>query len=303
MPPILSQLADRRLLVVTGKGGVGKSAIAAALAVLLSEQGQRVLLLEVDPRENAHQMLGLPPSGGELTPAGERLWLQNLKPREALDRIIRERVKIGMLADRVLASPIYHHLSEGMPGLRQLALLEHARRWSADGEGDLVVLDAPATGHGVSLLEAPRLITEVIEQGPIGEMAADLARLVMEPAACGVIVVTLAEEMPVQESLELAASLRQRLGRGPELLVVNGLYPPTSGRGAKSAAKSAVKAAAGPLGALWLQRRAINDRELARLAAEWDGPRLDLPLLQLARGPALAAELARTLELRDEAAS
>ena len=91
-------MIDKQLLLVTGKGGVGKSAMAAALAVLLAERGRRVLLLEVDPRENAHQMLGLPPSGGEINPAGERLWLQNLKPREALDRIIRERVKIGMLA-------------------------------------------------------------------------------------------------------------------------------------------------------------------------------------------------------------
>lgn len=292
----LDHLAQCRLLVVTGKGGVGKSALAAALALHCGRLGRKVLLLEVDPRENAHQMLGLPPSGGEIVAAGDGVWLQNMKPRQALDQIVREQMRLGVLARRILASPIYQQLCEGMPGLRQLAPIDHARRLTADGEGernrddhfDLVILDAPATGHGLSLLDAPRLVAEVITEGPIGTLAAELARMVGDPDQCGVVVVTLAEEMPVQESVELAGALESRLGREPDLLIVNQLYPavePSEGSEPRP----------GTASFLWHQRRAINEQQLARLAREWSGPRVELPLLPVERGPKLARQLADLL--------
>ncbi len=301
---VLRDLAQRRLLVVTGKGGVGKSAFAAALALHCGYLGRKVLLLEVDPRENAHQMLGLPPSSGEIAAAGDRVWLQNLKPRQVLDQIVRERVHLGVIARRVLASPIYQQICEGMPGLRQLALIDHARRLtdggSREGEFDLVVLDAPATGHGLSLLDAPRLVSEVITEGPIGALAAELAELVGDADSCGLVVVTLAEEMPVQETLELAVAVEERLGRAPDLLVVNSLYPPLDPKvnraGAGAIAGGDDDCADGCAArSLWHRRRAINDRELARLDGAWSGPRIELPLLPLGRGPELARRLATLL--------
>ena len=104
-----TRLADRELLVVTGKGGVGKSAVAAALARLLSSRPRthRALVLEVDPRENLHQLLGVQPSGGDLVDAGGGLSLQNLKPTDVLDRIVIERLKLEAVARRVLDSPVY----------------------------------------------------------------------------------------------------------------------------------------------------------------------------------------------------
>ena len=302
----LRALVDRRLVVVTGKGGVGKSAVAAALALFCAGQGKRVLLLEVDARENACQMFGIPPSAGELIEAAHGVWLQNLKPRDVLDRIVRERVRLGVLAKKVLASPIYHQLTEGMPGLRQLALIDHARELTASDSKeerfDLVILDAPATGHGISLLDSPRLISEVISDGPIGEMAQELAALVAEPEQCAVVVVALAEEMPVQETLELAAKLEARLGRGPELLAINGLYPEVTasaaGGGKKVLSKrsSTGTAAGDAMRALWHRRREINERELERLERAWKGPHIELPLLPIERGPELARRLAAVLE-------
>jgi anion-transporting ArsA/GET3 family ATPase len=294
----LSALSRRRLVVVTGKGGVGKTVVAAALGRLFAGRGRRVLLLEVDPRENAHLMLGLPPSGGEIVAAGEGLWLQNLKPRQALDDLIRERVRVGVVARRVLASPIYHQLTEGMPGLREVAVVHHALSLArgAGGEGpgrrgadpgfDLVVLDAPATGHGVSLLAAPQLVAAVITSGPVGRLAAELAAFVADPERCGIAVVTLAEEMPVDEAVELRAMLGERVGRRPELLVVNALYPPVGPEAADG--DDAV--------GLWRRRRRVNERELARLDHRWPGPRLELPLLPIDRGPELVAALAAALE-------
>lgn len=306
---LLSHLARFELLVVTGKGGVGKTAVAASLGRLLAEAGRRVLVLEVDPRENVHQMLAVAPSGGAIVPAGPRLWVQNLKPGQVLDDIVRERLKLEMLSRRVLASPIYEQFAAGAPGLKELAILGHALRLLRRGgppdapDLDLVVLDAPATGHGVRLLAAPRLVSDVIRDGPFGALAGELAAFVADPARCGIVVVTLAEEMPVEEALDLRQALADQLRRRPELLVVNGLFPPllpADEAAAELGDETPVAAAAGAAGgaelaALWRHRRRLNDRELARLAAWWEGPRVELPQLPIERGPRLTEALARRL--------
>jgi Mrp family chromosome partitioning ATPase len=303
---LLGRLGSLQLLVVTGKGGVGKTAVAASLGSLLAEAGRRVLVLEVDPRENVHQMLGVSPSGGDVVRAGPRLWVQNLKPGQVLDEIVRERLKLEMLSRRVLASPIYEQFSAGAPGLKELAVLGHALRLlrrvgpPEAPELDLVVLDAPATGHGVRLLAAPLLVAEVIRNGPFGALAGELAGFVADPERCGIVVVTHAEEMPVEEALDLRQALASGLARSPELLVVNGLFPPL---GAELARPEAVDVPGDTLRppeeaallTLWRHRRELNERELARLAEWWEGPRLELPQLALERGPRLTAALRQLL--------
>lgn len=288
MNPI-ERIFRRQLVVVTGKGGVGKTVVAATLGKLLAAAGRRTLVVEVDPRENVHQMLGVPPSGGAIVQAEPRLWVQNLKPRQVVDEVVRERLKLELLVRRILNSPVYHHFAAGAPGLKELAILGHALRLlrglSGPGVPDLdtVVLDAPATGHGVSLLAAPRLVSEVITSGPFSTLASELADFVADAQKCGVVVVTQAEEMPVEEALELRQALRERVQRDPELLVVNGLYPP------------APPSADGEdeLLSLWRRRRELNERELARLRQSWPGPRVELPQLAMDRGPALLATLGR----------
>jgi anion-transporting ArsA/GET3 family ATPase len=285
----LTPLLSRELLVVTGKGGVGKTALAATLGRALAEAGRRTLVVEVDPRENVHQMLGVPPSGGEILPVGERLWVQNLKPRQVLDEVVREQVRIDFLVERVLKSSGYEQFAAAAPGLKELAILGHAFRLQQGVERrapelDVVVLDAPATGHGVALLTAPRLVSEVIHQGPFGRMAGELATWMADPGRCGVVVVTQAEEMPVEEALDLIDTLAERFGRSPELLIVNGLYPPFEGRFAGMMGTS-------PALDLWRRRRELNDRELAHLKSRWRGPTAQVPQLPLDRGPALIEAL------------
>jgi anion-transporting ArsA/GET3 family ATPase len=295
-PDLRARLASLQLVVVTGKGGVGKTAIAAVLGRVLTEgrAPRRVLVLEVDPRENLHQMLGLPPSGGDLADAGGGLHLQNLKPRDVLDRVVVERLKLEALSRRVLASPVYQQFAEGAPGLKEVAVLGHALRLVrgidpvARAEPfDLVVLDAPATGHGVSLLAAPGLLAEVIQHGPFGHMGGELAEWVADAERTGVVVVTTPEEMPVQEALELKAALDERLHRGVDLLVINGVYPPLPEAAAGDGDDPALE--------LWSRRRRLQEREMARLSRQWDGPRMALPKLPLDRGPELVAALAECL--------
>jgi anion-transporting ArsA/GET3 family ATPase len=310
-PPALSALIDslasRQLLVVTGKGGVGKTTVAVALGAALAGAGRRTLVLEVDPRENAHRMLGVPPSGGEIAPVRPRLFLQNLRPRAVLDQLVREQVRIGPVVRRILSSEVYRHFAEGAPGFKELAILGHALRLlrglervesprarrgrdasAATPDVDVVVLDAPATGHGLSLLLAPRLTAATVGQGPFGRMAGELATMIDDPARTGVVIAAAAEEIPMHEALESLARLRGELGREAQAVVINGLFPPVPEGEAIDD---------DPAGRLWRDRRAVQERELARLAAAWQGPHVDLPLLALDSGPplveALAARLAR----------
>ena len=287
-PGLLDRLAGCRLVAVTGKGGVGKTTIAATLARLLSARGRKVLLVEVDPRENLHYFLDVPPSGGAAIKVDTRLWLENVQPVRVLEDLVRQKVAVAALARKIVGTEVFRHFAEGAPGMKEMAVLGHAMQ-VVDGDAkprvDVVVLDAPATGHGMSLLWAPLLVTEVLGKGPLGRLAGDVADMIRDPARTAFVIGTTAEEMPVQEALELIAGLKERMGRPPELLVVNGLYPPypvQAGRG-PSGAKAAL--------ALWRQRREVNERELERLRTGWRGPRVDLPLLALERGPALVAAL------------
>jgi anion-transporting ArsA/GET3 family ATPase len=288
---LIENLSRRQLLVVTGKGGVGKTVVSAVLGRALAALGRRTLVVEVDPRENLHQMMGTPPSGGSILRAEERLWVQNLKPRQVLDQVVRDQLKLELLVRRVIDSPVYQHFAAGAPGLKEMAILGHAWRL-LNGRGepgmpdiDTVVIDAPATGHGVTLLAAPALVADVITNGPFAYMSGELATLIADPERCGIVVVTQAEEMPVEEALELRAALVQRIGREPEALVVNGLYPPLPpARGVDGENE---------LVSLWRRRRELNERELARLIERWKGPRVELPQLPLDRGPALLAALGR----------
>ncbi len=283
----LERLAQRQLVVVTGKGGVGKTTLAAVLGRLLSERGRRVLLLEVDPRESLHQALGTEPSGGAIVPAGPGLWTQNLQPGAVIEELVRDKVPIAFLARRITASPAFQHFVDGAPGLKETALLGHAYRVLHSGHGievDMVIIDAPATGHGASMLAAPGLLAQAAEGGQLGEMAAELAAFLADPSRCGIVLATLAEELPVQETIELLGLLHTKLGLRPDWLLANGLYPPLP-----------VRPEAGPGMDLWRARRRLNEAELIRLAQSWDGPLAELPLLALAQGPALVTALGEAL--------
>jgi anion-transporting ArsA/GET3 family ATPase len=289
-PSLREDVLGRQLVVVTGKGGVGKSTLSGTLGKLLLVERHRVLLLEVDPRESLHQMLGVAPSGGGIVKVEPGLYLQNLPARRVMDGIVRERLRIEALVRKVLDSPVYRHFADGAPGLKELAVLVHAWRLASGASGrraprvDTVVLDAPASGHGVSLLAAPSLAGEVIHSGPFARMAHDLTELITDRTRSAIVAVTTAEEMPVQEVVELAEMLRGGVGRTPEGVLVNGLYPPCPPAHHNAEGLE-----------LWCRRREANEHELDRLRRHYEGPVYELPLLPLDRGPALLAALGRAL--------
>lgn len=286
---VFERLTRLQLIILTGKGGVGKSTLSAVLGRLLADAGRRVLLLEVDPRENLHQLLDVPPSDGAIVRVSPKLWIQHLAPRAILDDLVREKLKVGMVVKKVLESPTHQHFTEAAPGLKEAAVFGRALRLLS-GHGprgaprpDVVVLDAPASGHGLSWLTAAQLVSDVISSGPIGRMAQEVATFVEDLERCGFVVVTTGEEMPVQETLELLATMDARLGRTAELIIANALYPPCRHRESESGDDLLLD--------LWAHRRAINEAEVGRLRESWDGPIVELPLLPLDPGPALVGRL------------
>jgi Mrp family chromosome partitioning ATPase len=289
-------LAGAQLIVVTGKGGVGKTTVAAALARLLAARDRRVVLLELDAREPLHRLLDVPPSAGEPVAAGAGLSLLHLRPQAVMETLVRDRLKIGPLARVVTESPVFRHFVDGAPGMKELAVLGHSLRivrHEVRPHADLVIVDAPATGHGAQLLAAPGLVTEALGAGPLGRLAGQVADFAGDPRRTAVVVTALAEEMPVQEAIELIAMLRERLGRTPDLVAVNALYPPFPTTALSGAGSREPGATAGV--ELWRQRRAMNERELARLAERWRGPLVQIPLVPLPPGPALVARIAQSL--------
>jgi hypothetical protein len=140
------------------------------------------------------------------------------------------------------------------------------------------------------MLCAPQLVADVVDDGPFARMGGELAEFIADPDQCAILLTTLAEEMPVQEALELIASLDERMSRRPQAVIVNSLYPAAAGTDLDAVADR------DPLVALWLERRRVNDRELRRLSAAWDGPRVELPMLAIDRGPQLVGAIEERLE-------
>jgi len=254
------------LVIVTGKGGVGKTLVSCALARARADAGLRVLLLELDARESLHRFLDCAPSGGRIVSVTPTLDVQNIRPREVVDSLIEERVRPAWIARRVLASAIYEQFVQGAPGLREVAALGYALR-ATRGAYDLVVLDAPATGHGVALLEAPRLLSQAIEAGPVAQLAREAAAMVEDPSACALWAVVTPEGMAIRETLELDEALTVGLGRHLDLLLLNGLLPPHRETGSEPAWLAA-----------WYRRAEAQATHEAHLAAAWSGPLVRLPL-------------------------
>jgi len=281
-------LADLELVIVTGKGGVGKTTVAAALAWQIARH-RRVTLLEVDPRESAHHLFAVPPSGGEPVQAGERLELLHARPRRVVDELVQDKLKVAPLVRRLQASPIYDHFVDGAPGLKELALLRYihdlVRGPKRKRRADCVVLDSPATGHALALLSAPGLAADAIASGPIATLAREVATW-LSAESTGLVLVTLAEELAVTETLEAAEALGEVLGKSPEAWIANALYP----------ALPANFEARDPVAELWRRRRQVNERELARLERAVGEPVVALPLLPIAEGKRLVGALAAQLE-------
>ena len=285
-------LLNRRLIFVTGKGGVGKSTVAAALGLLAARRGMRTIVAELQSQERvqstfAHQVEHFVEV--ELAP---RLFTISIDPQHAMEEYLR--VKTGPVGQALGSSRLFHAFAMATPGMRELLsmgkiweLAQLQRRTRGAAPYDLVIVDAPATGHGVGLLRTPKTFAEIARVGPIAHQGKTIAATIADRDFTGVVAVATAEEMPVNETL----LLREELARDElqlDAVIVNAVYPPRFDERQVQRVERALRGELSPLarGAL---RAALSEHtrgetqrsQVARLSAglSMNGRMLELPFV------------------------
>ncbi len=331
---IRSFCSQSRVMIVAGKGGVGKTTMVAALAHLAAGAGLSVLVIELEGRSGVSTAFG---GSGELGYAGEVLHAagardldggivdegapiapgtvhaRTITPDDALLEYLDDH---GMrrFSKRLLSSGIIDIVAGAIPGIRDILVLGKVKQIEQQGIADLVLVDAPATGHTMTFLSSAGGLLDAARGGPIRSQAADVVALLSDPRRCQVTLVTLPEEMPVNEVVEAAYQLEDRVGISLGPVIVNACYPVSTGLdGPASATVDAAGVDLDPalLGSLEQARRfrqrrhELQEEQVARLAEELPLPQLRVPFLFAGTiGPleldTLSRSLARGIEALHE---
>jgi anion-transporting ArsA/GET3 family ATPase len=223
-------LLDKRLIVVTGKGGVGKTTVAAALGLATARAGKRTMIAEVAQQERlsrAFRREGLGYSEAQLAP---NLFGMSVNPERALKEYLGQQVG-STLGSVLFNNRVFEYFAAAAPGVRELATigkvweLAQLERRSQAAPYDVVILDAPASGHGLAMLRSPRTFGDIARVGPIRRRADLIHGFLTDARRTGVVAVALPQEMPVNETLEFRVKLRDELGIDTQAVVVNSLLP------------------------------------------------------------------------------
>jgi anion-transporting ArsA/GET3 family ATPase len=219
----VASLSDKRLIVVTGKGGAGKTTVAAALGLAAARRGKRVVVCEVAEQDHLTRLLGHHPD--------ERLHQASVDPERAKQEWLRYQLKSRTLAGVLGGSNLFQYLTAAAPGLTELVTM--GKIWdlaqleprTGGPTVDLAIVDAPATGHGLAMLRAPSTYATIARVGPVGRHAERIDSFIRDGTQTGVLAVALPEEMPVNETIEFERALRRELGMAIDAIVVNAVHP------------------------------------------------------------------------------
>jgi anion-transporting ArsA/GET3 family ATPase len=287
----MSTLADKRFVLVTGKGGVGKTTVCAAEALALAARGKRVLVAMCNAKERLSAMLGAAPIGPHVAPVADGVWAVNIQPETAL-----EEYGVLVLHSRALYKTLFDNryvraFLRAVPGMQEWAMLGKAwwhtteRRSDGSFKYDVVILDAPATGHGLDMLRVPKVILDVAPHGLLRRDAERAWTMFGDPSTSAIVLVTAPEEMPTTETIELARALGE-LGLPIGRVVVNGVLPPLFSRAERvmlEQVRSEAPRTKGDTAVLAARDRAARERvqaeSLNRLSRELPVAPSFLPLL------------------------
>jgi anion-transporting ArsA/GET3 family ATPase len=281
-------LLDRRLVFVTGKGGVGKSTVAIALGMLAARRGQRTIVAELASQERVQRTFRQQGERFEEIELAPDLFTISIDPQLAMEEYLR--VKTGAVGQVLGSSRLFHAFAMATPGMRELLsmgkvweLAQLERRATGAAPYDFVVVDAPATGHGVGILRTPRTFADIALAGPIARQAARIADSIANRQFTGVVAVATPEEMAVNETIELRDALA-RDQMALDVAVVNALYRERFAADEVAELGAALPATGSPLirsalrAALSEHARAASQREQhVRLREGLDTPIVDLP--------------------------
>lgn len=225
----MAHLLDRKFLIVVGKGGVGKTTVSAALGLAGARRGKRTLICMTNVKERLSHMLDVPPIGSEIVNVAPNLDVVNMDPKVALEEYGLMILKVRALYKAVFENRVVRNFLRGTPGIEAWSMLGkaffHVSPPSGAPDYDLVVLDAPATGHGLEMLRVPRVIHDVAPPGLLRREADRALEMFRDPRQAGAVLVTLPEDMPANETIELHNALVSELQMSIGALVVNRKLP------------------------------------------------------------------------------
>ena len=221
----MTGLLDRRLLFVTGKGGVGKSTVTAALALLSATRGRRTLACEVDAKGDLADFYETSRPGFEPQKVASNLWHMAMDTEASLREYLHLQLHLPTVSRLGPLAKVFDFVSTAAPGVREILTVGKIGWEVRERHYDLVVVDAPATGHIVGQLTAPQAIKDLVRVGQVREQTGWLSDLLADPDTTGLVIVTTPEEMPVNETIELARKVRSETNIDVAAIVVNRVLP------------------------------------------------------------------------------
>jgi anion-transporting ArsA/GET3 family ATPase len=280
-----------RVIIVAGKGGVGKTTVTAALAVTAARAGRSVLVVEVEGKSGLPAMFGTPVLGYDEIDLDPNVRARFLTPDAALvDYLVTHGMK--RISKRLASSGALDVVATAVPGMKDILVLGKVKSIEEARTADLVIVDAPAAGHAVTFLLSARGLLDAVRVGPIRKQAQDVVSLLSDPARCQVMLVTLAEETPVSEVVDTAFAIEDRAGVALGPVIVNGCFTPmpipvnattaavqddaratdrfVSEREAEDLARAA---------AFLEERHALQQEQIARLRERLPLPQIELPFV------------------------
>jgi anion-transporting ArsA/GET3 family ATPase len=227
----VTDLLDRKLLFVTGKGGVGKTTVAAALALLAAERGRRTLVCEVDAKGNLADFFETGPTAFEERQIAPRLYAMSMDTEASLKQYLSLQLKLPLVARVGPLARVFEFVAAAAPGVREIVTVGKLCWEVRERHYDLVVVDASATGHIVGQLAAPQAINELVQVGLVRQQTGWMLDILGDPRLTGLVIVATPEEMPVNETIELAGRVEAETRVDLAGIVVNRVLPELFGRG------------------------------------------------------------------------
>lgn len=293
-----------RVVIVAGKGGVGKTTVTASLATVAARAGASVLIVEVEGKSGLATALGLEQLSYDEQEVSPGLRVRTLTPDEALLEYLEDR-GLRRISHRLVRSGVLDVVATAVPGMKDILVLGKVKGLERAEAADLIIIDAPAAGHAVTFLLSPRGLLDAVRVGPVRTQAEEVIEVLSDPARCRVLLVTLPEETPVNELVDTAFALEDRVGIKLGPVVVNGLLGDLDLAGRSTdddAAEASVPVGASvarsldAAAAFQHERHALGETQARRLGEQLPLPQLCLPFLFGEIGPAEISTLADALE-------